>query len=100
MIFNPNLETQEVSVRVYHFVNQLYGLDDLSRRRLKVAQIDDLNDPFDLRVFASGDPRMRQALERHRANLALSHGMLCFSRSWKNPVQWSHYADRHRGVCL
>ena len=27
-------------------------------------------------------------------------GMLCFSANWSNPVQWSHYADFHRGVCL
>jgi hypothetical protein len=26
--------------------------------------------------------------------------MLCFSSKWSNPVQWSHYADRHRGLCL
>lgn len=26
--------------------------------------------------------------------------MLCFSRDWHNPVQWSHYADKHRGICL
>lgn len=27
-------------------------------------------------------------------------GMLCFSGSWKNPLLWSHYANRHRGICL
>lgn len=26
--------------------------------------------------------------------------MLCFSGGWHNPVQWSHYAEKHRGVCL
>lgn len=26
--------------------------------------------------------------------------MLCFSADWHNPVQWSHYADKHKGVCL
>ena len=26
--------------------------------------------------------------------------MLCFSRNWSDPVQWSHYADRHKGICL
>ena len=26
--------------------------------------------------------------------------MVCFSKIWSNPVQWSHYADRHRGLCL
>jgi hypothetical protein len=27
-------------------------------------------------------------------------GLLCFSANWNNPVQWSHYADHHRGLCL
>ena len=22
------------------------------------------------------------------------------SRSWHNPVQWSHYASKHTGICL
>ena len=25
---------------------------------------------------------------------------MCFSKKWSNPVQWSHYADKHRGLCL
>jgi hypothetical protein len=27
-------------------------------------------------------------------------GLLCFSRDWQNPVLWSHYAAKHRGICL
>jgi len=27
-------------------------------------------------------------------------GVLCFSKSWANPVIWSHYGDQHRGICL
>lgn len=26
--------------------------------------------------------------------------MLCFSEDWRNPVQWAHYADKHRGLCF
>ena len=26
--------------------------------------------------------------------------MLCFSDDWHNPVLWSHYADKHRGMVL
>ena len=26
--------------------------------------------------------------------------MLCFSKDWSNPVLWSHYAEKHRGLCL
>lgn len=27
-------------------------------------------------------------------------GMICFSKRWNNPLLWSHYADKHRGICL
>jgi hypothetical protein len=27
-------------------------------------------------------------------------GLLCFSKSWSNPVLWGHYADRHAGICM
>jgi hypothetical protein len=27
-------------------------------------------------------------------------GLLCFSADWTNPVLWSHYAAKHRGICL
>jgi hypothetical protein len=26
--------------------------------------------------------------------------LLCFSRTWSNPLMWAHYADQHRGLCL
>ena len=35
-------------LRVYHFVGPEYGLDDIRRRRLKIATIADLNAPFEL----------------------------------------------------
>lgn len=27
-------------------------------------------------------------------------GLLCFSANWTNPVIWSHYATKHKGICL
>ena len=32
--------------------------------------------------------------------LGKSHGMLCFSEAWSDPVIWAHYSDKHRGLCL
>ena len=29
-----------------------------------------------------------------------TYGMLCFSADWRDPVIWSHYSDKHRGLCL
>src|SRR5580700_7739727 len=28
------------------------------------------------------------------------YGVLCFCKGWRNTLLWSHYADRHRGMCL
>lgn len=85
---------------VYHFLNEQFGLEDIARRRLKVALIEDLNDPFELRAWIGSNARLRAAFERTRKQIATNRGMLCFSLDWHNPVQWSHYADKHRGVAL
>jgi hypothetical protein len=86
-------------VRVYHFVNREFGLDDIRRRRLKIATIADVNDPFEL-VPSSTDKLVRQRFRIWREQFDKVFGMLCFSRSWRNPVQWSHYAAKHTGVCF
>lgn len=46
------------------------------------------------------DPVLRQAFRATKAQMAKKAGLLCFSRSWRNPVQWSHYAECHQGICL
>jgi hypothetical protein len=51
-------ETKRSKIRVYHFVGAEYGLDDIRRRRLKIATIDDLNDPFEL-LPSSADQTVR-----------------------------------------
>jgi len=35
-----------------------------------------------------------------KEQLATTRGLLCFSKNWSNPVQWSHYAGKHTGLCL
>ena len=87
-------------MRVYHFVNADYGLQDLVRRRLKIARLGELNDPFELLGYAAPDAATSKAFADTKAGLANDRGVLCFSRNWRNPVQWSHYADHHRGLCL
>jgi hypothetical protein len=72
----------------------------LRHRRLKIAQIDDLNDPFDLWAVAQPDPKLRKAIRETKEYAARNFGMVCFSLSWRNPLLWSHYAERHRGIAL
>lgn len=87
-------------MRVYHYVNAQYGLQNLRMRRLKVARLHALNDPFELDAFTVDDPEERRALVTLKNTLDRINGLLCFSERTDNPVQWSHYADRHRGLCL
>ena len=87
-------------MKAYHFLPANYGLANLQRRHLKVATIPELNDPFELLCLDLSDPELRSAMRAWKAEIGRRFGLLCFSRTWRNPVQWSHYADRHRGLCL
>jgi hypothetical protein len=29
-----------------------------------------------------------------------SHGIYCFSKYWQSILMWSHYADKHKGICV
>lgn len=87
-------------MRAYHFVNREHGLEDIRRRRLKIATLGELNDPFELFGIALHDKVLRRAFQAMKKELSATRGLLCFSRKWSNPVQWSHYAEKHRGMCL
>ncbi len=87
-------------MELFHFVNAEYGLEDLRRRRLKVARINELNDPFEFLGVNIRNPEQRKALQATKARLNTTRGLICFSDSWSSPTQWGHYADKHRGLCL
>ncbi len=85
---------------VYHFLNAHYGLDDLRNRRLQISRIMELNDPFEFLGVDLSDRQFRRAVKKTKTELSTTKGILCFSKTWTNPVLWGHYADKHRGVCL
>ena len=85
---------------VYHYINAQYGLEGIRKRRLKIARIMELNDPFEFLGVNLKDRKFRKAIRETKQKLSKSKGILCFSKTWKNPVLWSHYADKHKGLCL
>lgn len=87
-------------MRVYHFLNKTYGIEALEKRRLRISRIGGLNDPFELLGAELSNPELRRAFSETKEILGQDSGLLCFSKRWRNPVLWSHYADRHRGFCL
>ncbi|WP_370599594.1 DUF2971 domain-containing protein [Pseudomonas nitroreducens] len=85
---------------VYHFCNKEFGLENIEKRRLKVATINELNDPFEMQLFSSPIKAVRGHLKDFKEGVAREFGLLCFSKSYMSPVQWAHYSDKHRGLCL
>ena len=88
------------AIRVYHFLSAEHALDDIEKRRIKISEIDQLNDPFELWCVAQENKDLRDRLRDYKKTMNKRFGMLCFCKGWSNPLLWSHYADKHRGVCL
>lgn len=87
-------------MRVYKFLSAHFGLKSLKEKRLKISTLDDLNDPFELIPYNLSNPKQRWALRATRDHLTQDSGMLCFSATWRDPVLWAHYAEKHQGLCL
>jgi hypothetical protein len=85
---------------VYHLLEAKWAIQDLERRQLKVARFADLNDPFELLAHQLPDREDRRQYNMWRRHASQTFGLLCYSRDWRNPVLWSHYGARHRGICL
>lgn len=85
---------------VYHLCEANWALDNLKRQRLKVSEIEDLNDPFELSGPYLKTKEQRQRFRDWRRTMGKQYGALCFSRDWSNPVLWSHYAKKHTGMAL
>ena len=56
-----------------------------------------MNDPFELMGTELSDAVLKRLYDKY---IRRSYGALCFSKTWENPVLWSHYAEKHRGMCL
>jgi len=87
-------------MRVYKFMTAEFAIKSLREKRLKISLLDDLNDPFDLLPYEMRKRHIRLAFRSVTADFARILGIICFSSSWKDPVIWAHYSDKHKGLCL
>jgi hypothetical protein len=88
-------------MRVYNFQSAEHSLSNVSLSRIRVSRFSDVNDPFELlAVNVGGRKDVLKHLQEWRTSLNSEQGLLCFSSGWQNPVLWSHYAAKHRGICL
>lgn len=87
-------------MRVYYFTPAQFALSDIALRRIKIARFGDLNDPFELLGVNLAAKEHRAAFRRLKETISSGRGLLCFSKNWRNPVIWGHYAEKHTGIAL
>ena len=85
---------------VYKFISQEWGLETLKTKKVKVSDFEELNDPFELLSMSLEDRHQRNRLKNKKTEFSKKFGLICFSKNWRNPVMWSHYADSHKGIAL
>ncbi len=90
----------KASMRVYNLTGALFALSNLALNRLKISRYHDLNDPFELMGVNLADKRHRKLFREAREQIDKTQGIICFSESWKNPLLWGHYAEKHTGIAL
>lgn len=87
-------------MRAFHFLSAEHALQALRKQRIKVAILTELNDPFELFSADLSDAKVRREFKKWKDRKSKEIGLLCFSRGRRNPLLWSHYANKHRGVAL
>jgi hypothetical protein len=87
-------------MRLYYLTGASYALSNIALRRVKISRFSDLNDPFELLAVDVRDKDHRRGFRETKEEIDRTNGLICMSRSWKNPLLWGHYAEKHTGVAL
>ncbi|KLV52803.1 DUF2971 domain-containing protein [Citrobacter sp. MGH104] len=88
------------TMRVYYLTSAEYAISNIALNRLKISRYQELNDPFELIAADLSDRKIRREIRAIKKEIEQRQGIICFSKSWSNPLLWGHYADKHRGIAL
>ena len=99
-----NAETPK-TIQLYRFLDADAGLKTIKSRHFRISRLHNLNDPFEWRFgYTRHNPEQETILAPWRESVFESQnkvrGIICFSATSKEPVLWSHYADKHRGMAF
>ncbi len=87
-------------MRVYYLTSERHALNNIKNNRIKISLLEDLNDPFELMGTELESEENKNAFDLLLNIVSKNWGVICFTKDWHNPLMWSHYGDKHKGVCL
>lgn len=77
-------------------------LSNIANKRVMISEIHRLNDPYEFFVdfHKNGVRSSDEVIEKIKEDFSKKMGILCLSKRSGDPVQWGHYADKHKGIGL
>ena len=86
-------------IDAYIFMSYENMIKTLEKGRLKVLFPEECNDPFE---FMSAPPTKLPDgyTSFDSTHLRKEYGFLSFTKTYKSPTMWAHYADNHKGCCV
>lgn len=85
--------------RLYYYMPSEHVISNLEKSRLKISNFESCNDIFELsHLKMNRDQRMKAKCWLEK--VATTLGLICFTRNWRSPVMWGHYAHNGKGCCL
>lgn len=66
----------------------------------KNARIEETKKKAMLYDMENNPEELSQKLNEILDGLIMKSGITCFSKVFNNMLMWSHYGDKHRGVCI
>jgi hypothetical protein len=102
------LERGEKQMRIrammlYKYLPANFAIMAIEHKRLKVSQLNDLNDIYDCKPRTIYDEKLSSDTnngfrDELRKQVTQDIGINCYCREKENLLLWSHYGDSHRGM--
>ena len=86
--------------RFYYFTPTKYALEGVKDLRLKAAELDKANDPYELMPLRSNSADEDEKFMELKDTFVKEMKMICFSATYHDPSLWGHYASKCKGICL
>lgn len=87
-------------MKLYYFTGAQHALSNIALKRIKISEVKNLNDPYELSAIYVRDPSLRENRDKLLESFDGTKGIICFSDNYQSPLMWGHYAAKHSGICL
>ena len=90
---------------IYKFLSVENAFRVMEQHELKVSLVRELNDIYDCQpIFGPAADESgylnRASVEAMVASAPDIYGVLCFSKRYRSPLLWGHYAEQAKGLAL